>query len=591
MRHFYILLTFFTLFTSCEKQELAIDDNTINASFATAQLNSTNGTQIKWNVGDKLVLTNCKSVIKFEDGEMIPSSDAQYLTVTSEMISKDGLSVSFVPAIKAKEKYALLTARNFDSVLSIETDGSVVTSELEASTQLNYLASGVSTTGKFSLKGVNNIFSIGLYDSKIKYFDVSAGYTSFELIVENVPATYYFPVKPDEDLSDGIYATAYDSSCNKYKEEHYSNISFLPNQVVKLDNFLDYGSANKEIIDRILYSNDEVEATYNLEGDILKRYLDEVQYDNDYSYTNIKKYVPSSMESSSIKPAYVSVKGLKNASKVYLISNDMDIQYRSVYASESQAVYSLIPGRTYRYGVVSVDSATGNETLLKTGCIATEGRLRVIKTKEMHNVRDMGGWEALDGKHIKYGYLIRGGEVIDKNDKLDNYDPYDYDAMINHAKVDFDLDFRTDEGAGHIYVSPLGIEFKRIPLSAYDSIVEKADRQTAFKKAILLFIKNAKAGKCTYVHCQGGADRTGTFVFYIEGLLGVSDSDLCKDYEITSFYYHKERNDPERYLPMIKALQNKYGNDITIGEAIYKSARGMGITDQDIQELRDLLLE
>ena len=38
-----------------------------------------------------------------------------------------------------------------------------------------------------------------------------------------------------------------------------------------------------------------------------------------------------------------------------------------------------------------------------------------------------------------------------------------------------------------------------------------------------------------YFHCAGGADRTGTLAFLIEALVGVSENDLSKDYELTTF--------------------------------------------------------
>ena len=38
-----------------------------------------------------------------------------------------------------------------------------------------------------------------------------------------------------------------------------------------------------------------------------------------------------------------------------------------------------------------------------------------------------------------------------------------------------------------------------------------------------------------YTNCQGGADRTGTYAFLLNGLLGVSYDDLTRDFELTSF--------------------------------------------------------
>ena len=38
-----------------------------------------------------------------------------------------------------------------------------------------------------------------------------------------------------------------------------------------------------------------------------------------------------------------------------------------------------------------------------------------------------------------------------------------------------------------------------------------------------------------YAHCHAGADRTGTFAFLLNGVLGVSYEDLTRDFELTSF--------------------------------------------------------
>lgn len=547
--------------------------------------------QATWSAGDRIVLSGSAEAVSFEDGEPVISGNVECFTLTPEMISSDGLTIGFDPTIKTSKSYVMLAAKDFNGISCLEADGTVEFEAMEARTELNCVFTAVSADGKFALNGVNDIYRIDVYDKRIAYMDVSAGYSFFEIEVDKVPVSYYLPLPHGEDLSDGLYAYAYDTDCEKMFSGHYTDIDPIPNKVCSLGALIDPAVMDAGLFGEIMTDNEEIEATYNLEGEILKRYLDEVQYDDDYSYTRIKDYVPKSNEKASVRPAYIEFAGIKNAKKIYLISEEGEILTRKVTNYEKQAVYNLIPGRTYRYGVVSVDTVSGEETLLKKGRIATEGRLRVIKTNYMHNVRDVGGWEGLDGRHIKYGILIRGGEIIDSDGNVTKYEKVDYESLVDQVGINYDLDFRNEDEAAYLKKSPFGLEFLRIPLSAYDSIVAKKDRQPAFKKAILQFIKNAKAGKCTFVHCQGGADRTGTYIFYIEGLLGVSDSDLCKDYEITSFYYHKERNDPERYLPMIKALQRQYGTDISIGEAIYKSALSMGLTEQDIEDLRSLMLE
>ena len=589
MKNRLFLLALIFAFTFCEKNGPEYKDGFF---YATIPASVGDSPQAVWSAGDRIVLTNCKEPLYFNDGEPVLSSNSECITVSSEMISNDGLSVSFEPQISKTGKYVIVTGRDFSGIESIGKDGKVDRSEREVQTTLNYIGLAESSDGRFNLTGLDNIFTISILDKRIKYFDVSAGYSSYELTVDSVPVRFYIPLPSDEDLSDGIYAYAYDESCDQLFSEHFENPDFRPFQVLDFGEFFDTKGADANILKEILKENATVEQTYNLEGEILKRYLDEVQYDDDYSYTKIKNYVTDGNEAATLRPAYISISGLKNATKIYLVSEDYDIHTIKVSSSDRQAVYNLIPGRTYRYGIVSVDSATGRESLLKKGCIATEGRVRYIKTtKYMHNVRDIGGWEGLDGKHIKYGMLIRGSEIMNRDKNLTKYEQADYDALVGQVGIEFDLDLRNEDEVGNFKKSPFGLEFLRIPLSAYDSIVKKKDRQPAFKKAFLKILSNAREGKCTYLHCQGGADRTGTLVFYIEGLLGVSDSDLCKDYEITSFYYHKERNDPERYLPMIRALQSKYSDAGSIGEAIHRSANDMGITDANIQELRSLFLE
>ena len=44
-----------------------------------------------------------------------------------------------------------------------------------------------------------------------------------------------------------------------------------------------------------------------------------------------------------------------------------------------------------------------------------------------------------------------------------------------------------------------------------------------------------------YFHCSAGADRTGTFAYLVNGLLGVPYEDLVKDFEITSFSTYGNR--------------------------------------------------
>lgn len=97
-----------------------------------------------------------------------------------------------------------------------------------------------------------------------------------------------------------------------------------------------------------------------------------------------------------------------------------------------------------------------------------------------------------------------------------------------------ELDLRKESEIGGITSSILGEDIKYVNIEAtnYHSIFTGTHIDN-FKKELELFadIKNYPI----YFHCWGGADRTGTLAFFIEGLCGVNETDLAIDFELTSF--------------------------------------------------------
>ena len=88
-----------------------------------------------------------------------------------------------------------------------------------------------------------------------------------------------------------------------------------------------------------------------------------------------------------------------------------------------------------------------------------------------------------------------------------------------------------------------------------------------------------KAGKATYIHCKWGADRTGTVIALIQALCGMSEEDIVKDWELTSFnavcyrkyinqqeikYYYKDstgklKSKPSELRAVFDYLYTNYG--------------------------------
>ncbi len=143
------------------------------------------------------------------------------------------------------------------------------------------------------------------------------------------------------------------------------------------------------------------------------------------------------------------------------------------------------------------------------------------------NMRDLGGWK-VDGGHVAYGKLYRGA-------RLERISGIGKETFINGLGISVDLDLRGFSLGEAGYGSVIdGVDYFRLP-------VEKnlgrgtGNTEELYQLAIRCIIGWLGEGRAVYFHCAEGADRTGTLAFLIEALLGVSESDLSKDYELTSF--------------------------------------------------------
>ncbi len=92
-----------------------------------------------------------------------------------------------------------------------------------------------------------------------------------------------------------------------------------------------------------------------------------------------------------------------------------------------------------------------------------------------------------------------------------------------------------------------------------------------------------------YMHCWGGADRTGTVAFILEGLCGVSEADLAIDYELTSFTMFGLRTRMNRgtanFADVVAKIKTYPG--ATLAEKFAAYARDtLGLTDAEIAAIR-----
>ena len=298
---------------------------------------------------------------------------------------------------------------------------------------------------------------------------------------------------------------------------------------------------------------------HNVENPYVQRFVHHTVYDTlDYSYSVVEDFIDLKKRRDFPNPLVFRLRPVANGvepmtpypggcSLQISRSDDFSKSPLLPMPGDSAVVYDLTPGDTVRYRIVS--NATG--VRLQQGVAAIEGQVRMIYLESVDNVRDIGGWPVLGGGHIRYGMLYRGSKLHTAGTTFISDD--DVQRMRDLGiRAEFDLRGRTEANnaeAQYAY-SRLGkdvsYDIVNAGCIAYMAIFDKpATIALEWRKMYYRF----KQGVPLFYHCSRGCDRVGTLTLLIEGVLGVSENDLCLDYELSSFCGKdglRHRN--ERYL-------------------------------------------
>ena len=253
--------------------------------------------------------------------------------------------------------------------------------------------------------------------------------------------------------------------------------------------------------------------------------------------------------------------------------------------SASYEIYNLIPGRTY---YCKVEEKKNEELIMNTEfSFNTTGQMRHLKAKGTANVRDLGGWPTACGRPIKYGKIFRGAEWNGGH----NLEPEGIEALRG-AGIKAELDLRSDSEAKEITKSVLGsgVTYKRTPLGQTQSHMEGlTNAKSTYKTALQFVLTCVKNDRPVYFHCAIGRDRTGTLAFLLEGVLGMSKSDIYKDYELTNFSYFNTPCSKGQLDEMFTTVEGYEGETLEEKFRSYLKTY-FGLTDKAINDFRDKML-
>lgn len=309
-------------------------------------------------------------------------------------------------------------------------------------------------------------------------------------------------------------------------------------------------------------------------------FLDNVTYDpSDYSSSQIGNYVTSK---SSNHPVGVTI-NMKATGTLTVIDGYTGRTVSKAVSAGDVTIYNCTPGATSKFVLTNADGS-----IVQNGVIKPTGACRMIHMTNVDNIRDLGGW-ACDGGVVKYGKLFRGGEMYGFLTDDGKQQALDMLGILKEIDLRFeeDLNGRTESGFGPT-VDMLWVDMTWNALTYQKSSGNiKAIFDPLFDYVI--------AGKPTYFHCSAGADRTGVVALICEAILGVSQPDCDKDYELTNFYTgvgtdaDARRRDEAVWTREITYLNTYSG--ATFREKTMNFLLSCGITLEKINAFRDAMID
>jgi len=273
--------------------------------------------------------------------------------------------------------------------------------------------------------------------------------------------------------------------------------------------------------------------------------------------------------------------GITNST--FELSTNYDFKNAKTYnlTTNSITFENLFVGTNYFYRITFKNPQ--GQTGYKLGIIATEKTPRMLNIDGALNTRDIGGWQT--SVNIKQGMVIRGTEI----DGLVIGQTATEKGLnaLKEMGIAMDVDLRSTmlgepvlttpiEGAGKLYFN-INM-YKTTLTSEYDAEMKR------------LFTEFAKPSNYPmYIHCAYGCDKTGTMCFLLEAVLGTSLTELAIEYEFSNLYASQLDREYPAFITFLEALDAYSGS--TIQEKVISYLLSIGVTEAQIQSIKDILLE
>ena len=216
------------------------------------------------------------------------------------------------------------------------------------------------------------------------------------------------------------------------------------------------------------------------------------------------------------------------------------------------------------------------------------------------NFRDLGGWRAGDGRRVRQGLVFRGQQL----NIASHFGTWPGRTYLGMEDVKYltgtlgirtDLDLRDNNETAGLTESPLGpgVQFVHRSSQFYTGLFKEEGKRTMAENFRLFCDRRNYP---IYIHCAGGADRTGSLAYVLLGVLGVDRHDIEADWEATFYPDIPDGNPPDKDAWRRESHFNegfaKYGAE---GDGWNRRIElyllDCGVTKEEIASFRKIMLE
>ena len=229
--------------------------------------------------------------------------------------------------------------------------------------------------------------------------------------------------------------------------------------------------------------------------------------------------------------------------RIWTASDASDAKEVTVSGNKTECeLYNLFIGQTYYWSVSALDG-DGDVSVSGVGSFTTDAQApRNLYVDSVTNVRDLGGWKTEDGGRVRQGLLYRGARFSANDSGVISISRDGIETLRDEIGIKTEIDLRKTKAggcdrdeAGKLTASPLGgsVRYVSCPMEYGPVLITDSKNINQVKEVFHLLADESNYP--IYFHCSIGTDRTGLIAWLVNGLLGVSENDLWRDYLFSDF--------------------------------------------------------